>query len=478
MKGKKKLPRLYIPIWLQFFVATTGIVALTVVTLGYVVFERQKEQLYTQTVKTGMVSLSYFTNNASIPLIEDDILSLNTLIKEATSVEGLLYVVILDQQGVIKAHTDYHKIGTSFDVTTLVKDNGGKLREGIKKGSVTYFNYTVASGEHILALRQPITFQDKVLGEAVVGVSLDFLEDLIRKEKLFVIAMSLFIIMFGIAIAVFFGFGFSRPIKKLVVATQEIGKGNYGYKLNMKRNDELGNLAAAFDYMSNELWTKSLMQESFGKYVGSEILDMILADPENPWLKGKRGEATVLFTDIRRFTAYSEAKEPEELVEGLNKYFNIASSHILLHGGYIDKFLGDGVLGIFGVPITCEDHVARAVKAAVAMQREIKELDEKGDQLLSSMGIGINSGIVISGNIGSQVKMEYTVIGDTVNVASRLNGLAGPGEIIISENVYEKVFDLVIAESLPPQKIKGKSEPVRVFKVLGIKEKSEAGSEQ
>jgi len=478
MTYKKKLRRLYIPIWLQFFVATTGIVALTVVILGYIVFERQKEQLYHQTVKTGMVSLSYFTNNASIPLIEDNILRLNTLIKEAASVEGLLYVIIVDHKGVIKAHTDYHKIGTSFDANTLVESNDGKLTKGTKKGDVTYFKYTLASGEHVLALRQPITFKDKVLGDAIVGVSLDFLEDLVKKEKVSVIVMSSFIMLLGIAIAIFLGFGFSRPIKKLVVATQEVGKGNYGQKLNMRRNDELGNLADAFDYMSNELWTKSLMQESFGKYVGSEILDMILADPENPWLKGQKSEATVLFTDLRRFTAYSEAKEPEEVVEGLNKYFNIASNHILLHGGYIDKFLGDGVLAIFGVPVSCEDHVARAVRAAVAMQREIKELDEKGDELLSSMGVGINSGMVISGNIGSQVKMEYTVIGDTVNVASRLNGLAGPGEIIISESAYEKVADMVIGESLPPQKLKGKAESVRVFKVLGIKEKSGAGNEQ
>ena len=323
MTAKKKLRRLYIPIWLQFFVATAGIVALTVVILGYIVFERQKEQLYNQTVKTGMVSLSYFTNNASIPLIEDNILRLNTLIKEAASVEGLLYVIIVDHKGEIKAHTDYHKIGTSLDPNTLVENNDGKLTKGTRKGDVAYFNYTLATGEHVLALRQPITFKDKVLGEAIVGVSIDFLEDLVKKEKLSVIVMSSFIMLLGIAIAVFLGFGFSRPIKKLVVATQEIGKGNYGHKLNMRRNDELGNLADAFDYMSNELWTKSLMQESFGKYVGSEILDMILADPENPWLKGQKSEATVLFTDLRRFTAYSEAKEPEEVVEGLNKYFKL-----------------------------------------------------------------------------------------------------------------------------------------------------------
>ena len=211
----------------------------------------------------------------------------------------------------------------------------------------------------------------------------------------------------------------------------------------------------------------SLIQKSFGKYVGFEVLDMIASDPERVWLKGHRNEATVFFADIRGFTHYSDIKEPEEVVEELNEYFEIATKAIIQFGGYVDKFIGDAVLGVFGVPVYRQDHNERAVRAAIYLQHKLGKAGSGGNELLGSIGIGIDSGIIVSGNIGSQVKMEYTVIGDCVNVASRLNALAGPGEIIISGTVRENLSGVVTVEELPPQEIKGKSKPVKIYKVLG-----------
>ncbi len=195
-----------------------------------------------------------------------------------------------------------------------------------------------------------------------------------------------------------------------------------------------------------------------------------MAHPEDSWLKGTRNEATIIFTDVRGFTAYSETREPEEVVEALNEYFGIATQSILEYGGYIDKFIGDSVLGVFGVPVKYTDHAERAVRAAVAMQSRLKEMGKNGNQLLSKVGIGINSGVVVAGSLGSQVKMEYTVIGDSVNLAARVNNLAKPGEIIITKDIYQSLKDIVTAEPLPPQKIKGKSEFIEVFHLLSINE--------
>jgi adenylate cyclase len=264
------------------------------------------------------------------------------------------------------------------------------------------------------------------------------------------------------------GFRFSRPISKLVHATQEIGRGNYQHKIVLARNDELGNLSAAFNRMGDELWKNAQMQKSFGKYVGSEVLDMIMANPEKTWLKGHRNEATVLFCDIRGFTSFSEEKQPEEIVEELNEYFEITTRAVMENGGYVDKFIGDAVLAVFGVPVYHKDHMARAVKAAVEMQHLFKKADREKNILLGFAGISINSGIVVSGNIGSQVKMEYTVIGDTVNVASRLNSLAKAGEIIVSENIYKHLKSSLQATPLPPQPIKGKTEPVSPYVITGF----------
>ncbi len=462
-----KLSSLRIPIRIQLSIAITTIIWLTILILSFVILARQRDHLYLQTVQTGKVSLNYFANNANIPLLNDDILKLNQLIKEATSTKGLLYAIIVDRRQVIKAHTDHTKIGE----TPLSFEN---MEEVKKDENVTYFNYTLPSGTHVLNLSRPVTFKDKELGAVHVGVSIDFIKNLIQRETIFILIMSLLIILLGISIAILLGIFFTRPIAKLVLATQEIGKGNFQYRINLIRRDEFGDLATAFNFMAQELWKKLLIQKSFGRYVSPEILDMILSQPEDYWLKGTRSEATILFTDIRGFIALSETREPEKIVEDLNEYFGIATELILEYGGYIDKFVGDAVLGVFGVPIYYADHVERAVKAAVAMQKKFQQrASDNGNPLLSRTGIGINTGVVISGNLGSQVKMEYTVIGDSVNVASRINNLAGPGEIMISKSIYEVTKNIISAKPLPPQKLRGRSELVEVFQVLDIKEGDE-----
>lgn len=459
---KYQLSNLRIPIRVRLSIAITFMIWLTILILSVVIITRQRKNLYEQTVRTGKVSLNYFTNNAGTHLLKGNILELNSLIKEAASVEGLLHAVIVDREKVIKAHTDHEKIGT----TLQTPDNADNPTT---EDDISYYDYVLPSGSHVLNLSQPVMFKDVELGEVHVGVSLDFINKQIYKERESIIVLSLFIVMLGIAISILIGIGFSRPISKLVLATKEIGKGNFLYRIDMMRRDEFGDLASAFNFMSLELWKKLLLQRSFGRYTSPEVLDMIMANPGESWLKGTRNEATVLFTDIRDFTAYSEKKEPEKVVKALNEYFEIATECILEYGGYVDKFIGDAVLAVFGVPVQHPDHVERAVKSAVAMQRRLQESGSEGNQLLSAVGIGINSGVVVSGTLGSQVKMEYTVIGDSVNMAARINNLAGAGEIIVSKECYKAVEDMVLAEPVKPQKIKGKAELIETFKVIDLK---------
>ena len=461
------LPPTRIPIWFQIFAAIMVIIITTISVPSFFILSHQKEKLYKQTVEIGKVSINYFTNNASIPLLEDNILRLNSLIKDASHVEGILYAIIIDHNQTIKAHSDINKIGKTFEMFPKTED----VR---REGDLTYFNFFSTSGEHVLNLTRPILFKEKELGKVYVGVSIDFIEKLIHKERLAIIVITIFILLFGSGIALLLGIRFSRPISNLVLATREIGLGNYQHKIILARNDELGSLATAFNRMGEELWKNALMQKSFGKYIGSEVLEMIMADPESDWLKGHRNEATIVFVDIRGFSSFSEINEPEEIVEKLNEYFEIATQSIQNHGGYVDKFIGDAVLGVFGVPVYHKDHAERAVRSAAHMQKEFLKRQENGNVLLQAVGIGINSGVVVSGNIGSQDRMEYTVIGDSVNLAAHLYRLANPGEIIISKSVYSKIKEMVQADPLPSQNIKGKTEPVETFKLIRIKEKHHA----
>ncbi len=463
---KARLSYFDMPIRAKLAIAITLIILLTIIILSFIILTKQKEGLYQHTVKMGKTSLNYFVNNARNPLVKESILELNTLINEAASVEGILYALIVDRKGIIKAHTDIAMVGKPYQLL----EKADSLNT---EGDVSCFNYTNGEGSKVLNLSRPVAFKNVDLGMVHVGISLDFIEKQIRKESVFILVLSLFMVVIGIASAVLIGVQFARPISKLVIATKEVGKGNFQYRLDMTNRDEFGDLSNAFNYMTQELWRNSIMQKSFGRYVSPEVVDMIMSHPEESWLKGQRSEATILFSDIRGFTAYSADREPEEVVEALNEYFRIATGFILEYGGYVDKFIGDAVMGVFGVPVFRADHAERAVRSAVAMQKIFNTAGKNGNQLLNKIGIGINSGIIVSGNLGSDIKMEYTVIGDSVNLASRLSSVAGPGEIVISRSVYELTRAIITAEPIAPQKLKGKADLVESFKVTGISDPPE-----
>ena len=452
-----------IPIWLKLALATIIIITSVIFSLSMTFLRSQEKRFYEQSINTGTVSLNYFSNNAAIPLIEENELRLNMLIKEVAEVKGLVNALIVNKENVVLAHTDHKKIGTNYSSFL-------DLHKKTSMGEITLFNYLTKTGIRVLSLSRPVKFNDKLLGYVHVGVSISYIEQTIKDETKTVLWLSAISVTMGILIAILFGLQFSRPITSLVKATYEIGKGNYNYRVNIKRGDEMGILADAFNKMGKELWLKSIVQESFGKYVGTEVLDMILASPEDTWFKGRKSDATVIFTDIRGFTAFSETHEPEKIVEYLNEYFEICAHSIKKYHGFVDKFIGDAVLGVIGVPINKPDHTVLAIMSALDIQEKLKLVDT-GNPLLSKIGIGIHTGTLVSGNIGSSERMEYTVIGDTVNMASRLNGLAAGGEIIISQELYDLVKDHIKLEvEHRQQSIKGKSKPVDVYRIIRLLE--------
>jgi adenylate cyclase len=160
----------------------------------------------------------------------------------------------------------------------------------------------------------------------------------------------------------------------------------------------------------------------------------------------------------------------------LNAYFEVATRSILDYGGYVDKFIGDCVMGVFGVPVYRKDHVERALRAALDLMDQLGRHSNHGNFLLSSVGAGIHTGPIVSGNIGSQAKMEYTVIGDTVNLASRLSELAAPGEVLVTDAVHEPLRELIRAEPAGSRDVKGKTAPVETFRVTAIAQRAHVKS--
>lgn len=210
----------------------------------------------------------------------------------------------------------------------------------------------------------------------------------------------------------------------------------------------------------------------FGRYVSRQVANEILTTEAGQSLGGTRRNVTLMFVDIRGFTALSERIEPEEVIQVLNEYLDLCTRAIFQYEGTLDKFIGDGVMAIFGAPNSLADHPVRAVKAALEMKKGSSELADRLTEKYGysvSFGIGINSGDAVIGNIGSKNRLDYTAIGDTVNLAARLESNAKAGQILISQSTYDQVKELFEIISLGEIKVKNKEKPVSIYQVLGEK---------
>jgi class 3 adenylate cyclase len=210
--------------------------------------------------------------------------------------------------------------------------------------------------------------------------------------------------------------------------------------------------------------------ESLKRYLSPQIAEGLISEDASIG-QVKRKNLTVFFTDIRGFTNIAEETEPEELLEMLNEYFSEMVQIVFKHGGTVGKFMGDGIMGFFGDPEEYPDHAERAIKMAMEMQSRVKFLGEEqpfGDVLLLGIGIGINTGYVTVGNIGSPLHMDYTVVGRNVNLAARLEQEAKPGQTLISQRTYNLVKDVVEVEKLKEIEAKGFDRPMMVYDVYGV----------
>ncbi|MGD0129304.1 MAG: adenylate/guanylate cyclase domain-containing protein [Terriglobia bacterium] len=216
-----------------------------------------------------------------------------------------------------------------------------------------------------------------------------------------------------------------------------------------------------------ELSRRAIERQALERFMSSVVVEKILASPDEIRLGGENQTATILFADIRGFTRLSEGLPPQKVVELLNEYFSEMTDLIFDNGGTLDKYLGDGIMALFGAPWPKPDDAQRAVRTAGAMQRALVALNRqwqaRGQEPLQ-MGVGINTGQVTAGNIGSSKRMDYTVIGDAVNLASRLCAHAAGGQVLISESTFREIGSPALR--LESIKVKGKAAPVEVFEVL------------
>lgn len=279
-------------------------------------------------------------------------------------------------------------------------------------------------------------------------------------------------------LAVLLGRSVSRPLDTLRTQIEQIGRGELdAVAVPAGMSGEFRQMGEAITMMAKGLRERDMIRRAFSGYISRQVLETILEKGEWSALKGERRRITVLFADIRGFTALSEGLPPEEVVAMLSEFFDRMVEVLMRHQGSIDKFLGDGMMVIFGAPLDDPYQEEHAVRAAVEMQQELQTLchewEPKGRRPIK-MGIGINSGAAIVGNIGSETHMEYTAIGDTVNLAARLESATKELglDIVASEQTYTAIRPLFQWKPAGTIAVRGRTETVRAYSVEGANGRS------
>jgi adenylate cyclase len=283
------------------------------------------------------------------------------------------------------------------------------------------------------------------------------------------IKISIILFVSSLTLTIVFMRIFTVPLTKLIEGTEKITKGDYSVKVKNISNDELGLLSDTFNEMAESLKEKEFIRDTFGKVVDPEIRDHLLSG--NISLGGENCDVTVMFCDIRGFTSLSENMKPEAVVNLLNQYFTQMGKCISKNHGVINKYIGDAVMAIFGAPVKSENHALDAYNAALEMKKTLELLNEKfSKEGLNqiSFGIGLHSGSVLAGNIGAENRMEYTVIGDTVNTASRIESLCKiyNTDLLISETTLNKICsskENIDFNFVADAEIRGKTETVKLY---------------
>ncbi|HOX23305.1 MAG TPA: adenylate/guanylate cyclase domain-containing protein, partial [Elusimicrobiales bacterium] len=269
----------------------------------------------------------------------------------------------------------------------------------------------------------------------------------------------------------YFMAGIQRPLDGLLEKMGEVASGNYDVKSRIYYTDEVARLKAGFNSMVDGLRERERLRETFGRYVSIEIARELLKDKKVN-LGGEVVEAAVMFCDIRNFTPLSERLSPPELVEFLNNYFAAITPAIAEQRGVINKFIGDAVMAIFTPQFGSGNYAADAVRAALGMRRALAEFNAvRGESGEVRFGIGIQVGSLVAGNVGTASRLEYTFIGDTVNIASRLESKTKDfnTDVLVTRNVKtlcDGQVEDVVFESVGTVSLKGKAEPLELYKII------------
>jgi len=264
----------------------------------------------------------------------------------------------------------------------------------------------------------------------------------------------------------------TRPIRALTIGVMRVAGGDLSLSLPVRSRDEVGQLTRAFNQMLDGLRQRDFIRSAFGRYVSPEVAKALLESPGGLRFGGEKRVVTVLMSDLRGYTRFAERGDPAMVMEVLNGFLGQMTDIIIEHGGTINEFIGDAIFAVFSAPLEHADHAERAAACALAMQRAMAGINREhavSGRPQFEMGIGVNTGEAVVGNIGSEQRAKYAIVGSAVNVAARVEGATVGGQVFITEATYDRIRDIAEVTGPIPLDAKGLSEPLALYDLRSLR---------
>lgn len=431
------------------------VLSLTVITLGVVTFASQKAILQKEMKARASILVQQLASVGKEALLTNQDLPIVSTITDIQKRDDVVYAMIMDNEGKVFAHSDFSLKGKILaDAVDMAAFNADAM----------IFQETVLKDDFVLDAAIPISMQAKNLkiGVARIGLSQNALNEAINKQKTTYLFMALGFLVSGLFVSFVLARFLTKPLDLLADGIRVVSRGDLRSLVTVTSKDEIGEVTNIFNQMILSLREKIHME----KYLSQSTVDSIKQNRDLSQLKlgGERKYVTALFSDVRGFTSLSEKMSPEDVVVLLNTYLNLQTTVIHYWGGSVDKYVGDEVMAIF----EGRGNEINAVRAALEIQRYCSALNvarSADRQTPVFIGIGLNSGDVVMGNMGSESHMDHTVIGDNINIAARLCSIAQPGQVLVSKATANEIGDQATCKALPPVALKGKDKPVEISEV-------------
>lgn len=440
-----------LPVAIKWSVMIACFITLAMSALGWFLINQQKDFYQQQNQILGRTLVNQLSRAASEPLLADDDLALNILLEQQGKEKLLLGMQLFDKEGRLRAQTG---MASSQDIQALLatdnKQQPGYLTDH-QPGAMTFFS--------------PIEFQGVTTGLALVTIDQHPLELQLAQLTNALLTTTLVLITLGILLALPLAYRLYAPIQQLVDAGNKLTAKHPRSTVHADRKDEIGRVLDSFHHLADGMLEKRKIENAFSQFVSPSIARQVLSHPAGSQLGGETIEGSVLFCDVVGFTEMSEDLQPAEVADLLNQYFKYFSIATESCNGTVDKFIGDCIMILFGVPEPDEQHAIHAVTCAVLIQKIAAQINlwrQIKGQPLVQFRIGINSGAMLAGNLGSEDRMQYTVVGDVVNLTSRICDLCNPGQILINRDTLEQpgVKHTVKHQSVGSVQVKGRKTPV------------------